>query len=155
LNTLLYIHNETDIWLELTTLLIPGLNDSESELQEMTSWVVENLGPDVPMHFSAFHPSWKMQDVPSTPVKTLVRAREIAINNGVNYAYTGNARNPKGDSTWCSNCGELLISRDWYELGEWNLDFAGRCCFCGHRCAGVFDDKPGEWGARRLPVRMV
>jgi pyruvate formate lyase activating enzyme len=154
LNTLLYIHNETDIWLELTTLLIPGLNDSENELQEMTEWVVENLGPDVPMHFSAFHPAWKMQDVPPTPVKSLIRAREIALGNGVNYAYTGNVHNPGGDSTWCSNCGGLLISRDWYELGSWNLDSQGRCNSCGKKCPGVFEHRPGEWGSRRLAVRM-
>lgn len=154
LNTLLYLRHETDVWLELTTLLIPGLNDSTRELQEMTSWVVDNLGPDVPMHFSAFHPAWKMQNIPSTPVSTLIRARQIALNNGVNYAYTGNARNPQGDSTWCANCGELLISRDWYELGSWNLDSAARCSSCGHRCAGVFEERAGEWGARRLPVRM-
>ncbi len=154
LDTLLYIRNETDIWLELTTLLIPGQNDSEDELYAMTSWVVENLGPNVPMHFSAFHPAWKMQDVAPTPVSTLQRAREIAIDNGVNYAYTGNARNPEGDSTWCPKCGDLLISRDWYELGTWNLDTEGRCKSCGCRCAGVFEERPGEWGARRLPVNL-
>jgi len=154
LETLLYIRNETDIWLELTTLLIPGQNDSDDELYAMTNWVVQNLGPDVPMHFSAFHPAWKMQDTPATPVSSLVRAREIALINGVNYAYTGNARNPEGDSTWCSNCGELVISRDWYQLGTWNLGSEGRCNSCGHRCVGVFEERPGEWGARRLPVRM-
>ncbi len=154
LNTLLYIRNETDIWLELTTLLIPGLNDSEDELHAMSNWVVQNLGPDVPMHFSAFHPSWKMQDIAATPVDTLIRARGIALNNGVHYAYTGNARNPDGDSTWCANCGGILIERDWYEIGSWNLDMEGRCRFCGSLCAGVFEEKPGEWGARRLPVSL-
>ncbi len=155
LDTLLYIRQETNVWLELTTLLIPGLNDSDAELHAMTSWVVENLGPDVPMHFSAFHPSWKMQNVAPTPVTSLQRAREIALGNGINYAYTGNARNPEGDSTWCPNCGGLLIARDWYELGTWNLDTEGRCVYCGHRCAGVFEAKPGDWGARRLPVSML
>jgi pyruvate formate lyase activating enzyme len=155
LNTLLYLRNEIDIWFELTTLLIPGLNDSDRELQEMSNWVVENLGPDVPMHFSAFHPAWKMQNIPATPLATLIRAREIALGNGVNYAYTGNVRNPDGDSTWCSNCGELLISRDGYELGSWNLDSTGSCKLCGHKCAGIYEDRPGEWGARRLPVRMM
>lgn len=155
LNTLLYLRHETEIWFELTTLLIPGLNDSERELQQMTSWVVENLGPDVPMHFSAFHPAWKMQKITATPVSTLIRAREIALSNGVNYAYTGNARNPLGDSTWCSNCGDLLISRDWYELGSWNLDAEGRCRSCGQQCAGVFAERPGAWGGRALPIRML
>lgn len=154
LDTLLYIHHETDIWLELTTLLIPGENDSDREIHAITNWVVEQLGSDVPMHFSAFHPAWKMLDTPATPTSSLKRARSIALENGVNYAYTGNARNPEGDSTWCANCGKLLISRDWYQLGEWNLNADGECKFCGNRCAGVFEEKPGTWGARRLPIRM-
>lgn len=154
LDTLLYIHNETDIWLELTTLLIPGANDSDKEIHDMTNWVVEHMGPDIPMHFSAFHPDFKMLDTPATPTSTLKHARNIAMGNGVNYAYTGNVRNKEGDSTWCTNCGELLISRDWYNLGDWNINSNGECSFCGYRCAGVFDDKPGSWGARRLPVSM-
>ena len=116
LETLEYIKHETGVWLETTTLLIPGKNDSDSELDEMTRWVVEKLGPDVPMHFSAFHPDWKMLDIPPTPKETLVRAREIAIKNGVHYAYTGNVHNEAGDSTYCHQCGEKLIGRDWYVL---------------------------------------
>ena len=154
LETLEYIKHETDVWLELTTLLIPGKNDSEKELNEMTAWVVEKLGPDVPMHFSAFHPDWKMQDVPSTPKETLVRAREIAINNGVRYAYTGNVHNAAGDSTWCHQCGELLIGRDWYVLSDWNLTADGKCTACGTPCAGVFEARPGNWGAKQQPVRL-
>ena len=154
LETLLYIKQETNVWLELTTLLIPGENDSEKELQEMTQWVVENLGPDVPMHFSAFHPDWKMRDIPSTPVATLLMAREIALANGVNYAYIGNAHNKAADSTYCHQCGELLIGRDWYELSEWNLDSKGACLSCGTTCAGVFDSKPGNWGSKRQVIRM-
>ena len=154
LETLEYIKHETDVWLELTTLLIPGKNDSEKELNEMTQWVVEKLGPDVPMHFSAFHPDWKMMDVPPTPVETLIRAREIAINNGVRYAYTGNVHNRDGDSTWCHACGEKLIGRDWYVLSDWNLTADGKCASCGTPCAGVFEAKPGDWGARRVPVRL-
>ena len=154
LETLEYIKHETDVWLELTTLLIPGKNDSEKELNEMTAWVVEKLGPDVPMHFSAFHPDWKMQDVPSTPKETLIRAREIAINNGVRYAYTGNVHNAAGDSTWCHQCGELLIGRDWYVLSDWNLTADGKCAACGTPCAGVFEARPGNWGAKQQPVRL-
>ena len=154
LETLEYIKHETDVWLELTTLLIPGKNDSEKELNEMTAWVVEKLGPDVPMHFSAFHPDWKMMDVPSTPKETLIRAREIAINNGVRYAYTGNVHNPAGDSTWCHQCGELLIGRDWYVLSDWNLTADGKCAACGTPCAGVFEARPGNWGAKQQPVRL-
>jgi pyruvate formate lyase activating enzyme len=154
LETLEYIRHKTDVWLETTTLLIPGKNDSEKELNEMTAWVVEKLGPDVPMHFSAFHPDWKMLDVPATPKKTLIRAREIAINNGVRYAYTGNVHNQAGDSTWCHQCGELLIGRDWYVLSDWKLTADGKCAACGTPCAGVFEDRPGSWGAKRQPVRL-
>ena len=154
LETLEYIRHETDVWLETTTLLIPGKNDSEKELDEMTRWVVEKLGPDVPMHFSAFHPDWKMQDVPPTPRETLVRAREIAMHNGVRYAYTGNVHNKDGDSTWCHQCGELLIGRDWYVLSDWNLTADGKCAACGTPCAGVFEAQPGNWGAQRQAVRL-
>ncbi len=154
LETLEYIKHETGTWLETTTLLIPGKNDSEKELDEMTAWVVDKLGPDVPMHFSAFHPDWKMMDVPATPKETLVRAREIAMRNGVRYAYTGNVHNKAGDSTYCHNCGELLIGRDWYVLSEWNLTADGKCSACGTPCAGVFEAAHGNWGARRQPVQL-
>ena len=154
LETLEYIQHETDVWLELTTLLIPGKNDSEKELDEMTRWVVEKLGPDVPMHFSAFHPDWKMMDVPPTPKQTLIRAREIAMRNGVHYAYTGNVHNAAGDSTYCHHCGETLIGRDWYVLTDWKLTADGKCATCGTPCAGVFEASPGHWGARRQPVQL-
>jgi pyruvate formate lyase activating enzyme len=154
LDTLEYLHSETDVWVELTTLLIPGHNDSGEELDAMTRWVVEHLGPDVPMHFTAFHPDWKMRDVPATPAATLSHAREIARRNGVRYAYTGNVHDSRGGSTWCHKCGALLIERDWYELGTWGLDSDGRCVNCGTPCAGVFETRPGDWGSRRLPVAM-
>ena len=154
LETLEYIKHETSCWLELTTLLIPGENDSDSELQEMTAWVVEHLGPDVPMHFTAFHPDWKMLDIAPTPAATLTRARQIAIDNGVRYAFTGNVHDSKGSSTWCHACGELLIERDWYQLGRWGLDENGRCHHCGQELAGFFDSMPGTFGARRIPVRI-
>jgi pyruvate formate lyase activating enzyme len=154
LETLQYIHQETDAWLELTTLLIPGQNDSDRELDEMTGWVVDHLGPDVPMHFSAFHPDWKMRDTDHTPASTLTRARNIAMSNGVRYAYTGNVSDPAGSSTFCHACGEMLIERDWYQLGRWGLDGHGRCAACGTRLPGHFDDKPGKFGSRRIPVRL-
>ena len=154
LETLEYIKHETDVWLELTTLLIPGKNDSEKEIDAMSQWVVEKLGPDVPMHFSAFHPDWKMLDVPSTPRETLVRAREIAMKNGVRYAYTGNVHNEAGDSTYCHQCGERLIGRDWYVLTDWQLTADGKCASCGAPCAGVFEAMHGNWGAKRQPVRL-
>ncbi|MET0025113.1 MAG: AmmeMemoRadiSam system radical SAM enzyme [Sedimenticola sp.] len=156
LDNLLYLRYETDVWVELTTLLIPGENDSEKELNEMTAWVVEHLGPDVPMHFTAFHPDWKMRDKPPTPASTLTLAREIAMRNGVHYAYTGNVHDSSGGSTWCPECGKLLIERDWYQLGRWNLTDSGCCNGCGTQIAGVFDPSgPGTWGAKRLPVRMA
>ena len=154
LDTLVYLKKETDVWLETTTLLIPGENDSEQEIDEMTRWVVKNLGPDVPMHFTAFHPDYKMLDHPPTPPETLVRAREIALRNGVHYAYTGNVHDKAGQSTWCPNCGGLVIERDWYQLGEWHLDANGHCAHCGEPIAGVFEAGPGDWGPRRQVVRM-
>jgi pyruvate formate lyase activating enzyme len=154
LDTLTYLKHETDVWVELTTLLIPGKNDSDDELNEMTRWVVGSLGADVPMHFSAFHPSWKMMDIPPTPVETLVRARQIALDNGVNYAYTGNVHDVEGESTYCHSCHTRLIGRDWYVLSDWNLDEKGCCKKCGAVCAGVFEDKPGTWGDKRLPVQL-
>ncbi|MEJ2060657.1 MAG: AmmeMemoRadiSam system radical SAM enzyme [Gammaproteobacteria bacterium] len=154
LDTLKYLKHETDVWFELTTLLIPGENDSEAELNEMTQWVVENLGPDVPMHFTAFHPDWKMMDYPSTPPATLTRARQIALDNGVHYAYTGNVHDEAGESTYCHSCGTRLIGRDWYVISEWNLTPDGACPKCGTKAAGVFEEKPGTWGAKRMPVRI-
>jgi pyruvate formate lyase activating enzyme len=155
LDTLKYLKHETKVWLEITTLLIPGLNDSEKELEEMTQWVVQNLGPDVPMHFTAFHPDWKMRDIPATPASTLINARKIAMKNSVRYAYTGNVHNEAGDSTYCHHCGVKVIGRDWYNLTAWNLDKDGKCMACGTACAGVFEAKPGTWGARRQPVRLA
>jgi len=154
LETLQYLQHETNVWLELTTLLIPGENDSESELQQLTQWVVEYLGADVPLHFTAFHPAWKMRNYPPTALSTLTRAREIALQNGLHYCYTGNLHDPQGGSSWCPGCGELLIERDGYQLGAWNLAADGSCRHCGYRCAGRFDPQPGDWGSRRLPVRM-
>ena len=155
LETLEYLRHETDVWVELTTLLIPGENDGDEELDRMTRWVVERLGPDVPMHFSAFHPDYKMLDTPSTPPATLMRARRIAMENGVRYAYTGNVHDHEGGSTWCHNCGGRLIERDWYVLGEWNLSGDGHCNSCGTPCAGVFEGPAGDWGAKRQPVRLA
>ena len=154
LDTLVYLKHESDVWLELTTLLIPGLNDSDEELEAMTRWVVSELGPDVPMHFTAFHPDWKMLDRPPTPPETLTRGRRIALANGVRHAYTGNVYDPAGQSTYCHQCGERLIGRDGYELGEWNLERGGACRSCNTPCAGVFEAEPGRWGSRRMPVRL-
>jgi len=158
LETIKYLKHETDVWIELTTLLIPGENDSEPEIDEMTQWIMEHLGADVPLHFTAFHPDWKMLDKSSTPMQSLVRSRDIAIKNGLHYVYTGNVHDFKGGSTWCHNCGEMLIGRDWYELSTWNMavdDQQGSCGNCGTSVAGVFDESPGRWGAKRLPIHIA
>ncbi|MCB9476253.1 MAG: AmmeMemoRadiSam system radical SAM enzyme [Deltaproteobacteria bacterium] len=154
LETIKYLKHETDVWFELTTLLIPTLNDSDAELHRLTQWVVDNVGPDVPLHFSAFHPDFKMMDLPPTPPSTLLRARKIAMENGVRYAYVGNVHDAAASSTYCRNCGQRLIERDWYELGRWNLDEHGRCTKCRMPLPGVFESRPGAWGSRRLPVSM-
>ncbi len=155
LDTLRYLRHETDVWLELTTLLIPGLNDGDAELHALTGWVVDNLGPDVPMHFSAFHPDYRMLDRPPTPPATLTRARGIAVANGVRYAYTGNVHDVAGQSTYCPACGQRVIERDWYAIGEYRLDDAGHCTSCGAAIPGRFDGPAGAWGRTRRPVVMT
>jgi pyruvate formate lyase activating enzyme len=155
LDTLAYLKHETDVWFEITNLLIPGENDSDDELDAMTRWVVETLGSDVPMHFSAFHPDFKMLDTPRTPPDTLTRARRIALGNGVHYAYTGNVFDETGESTYCTGCGQVLIGRNWFQLTAWNLTPEGRCAACGTSCPGRFERAPGTWGRKRLPVRLT
>ena len=155
LDTLTFVKHHTNVWLEITNLLIPDLNDSDEELDAMTGWVVEELGPDVPMHFTAFHPDYKMLDRPPTPSKTLTRARSIALGNGVRYAYTGNVHDHDGGSTYCPGCGALVIERDWYSLGRYRLTRDACCETCGSRVPGVFAGAPGGWGRRRLPVRLM
>jgi pyruvate formate lyase activating enzyme len=142
------------VWFELTTLLIPGLNDSPAELEAMIAWVVENLGPDVPMHFTAFHPDFKMRDRPPAPPETLTRARGIARAAGIRHAYTGNVHDGDGQSTYCPSCGAVVIRRDWYLLGDYRLDDTGHCRACGTALAGVFDGPAGAWGPQRQPVVM-
>jgi pyruvate formate lyase activating enzyme len=158
LETLVYLKQETDVWFEVTTLLIPGENDSEAEIDAMTGWFVEHLGTDVPLHFTAFHPDWKMRDKPHTPKLTLTRARDIALRNGLSYVYTGNVYDPRGSSTWCPHCGEVLIGRVGYDLGAWGVAVANEeasCRACGGRVPGVFEPAPGAWGSRRRVVRIA
>ncbi len=154
LDTLRWLVHDTDVWVETTTLVIPGKNDSDEELKAMARWVVDELGPDVPMHFSAFHPDWKMRDVPRTPPATLSRARAIAQDAGVRYAYTGNVHDAEGDTTRCPGCGAAVIERDWYELKAWRMGPAGACAGCGTAIAGLFEARGGDWGRKRLPVRI-
>jgi len=154
LDLLVYLKHQTRVWFELTNLMIPGENDAPEETRAMCEWIVERLGPDVPIHFTAFHPDWKMLDRPPTPPATLRRARSIARDCGLRYAYTGNVHDEDGGSTYCHGCGARLVGRDWYVLTEWRLTADGRCRDCGTPCAGVFAGPPGEWGDRRQPVRL-
>lgn len=154
LDTLKYIKHETTCWLEITTLLIPGENDSEAELTALSEWVARELGSEVPVHFTAFHPDWKMLDHQPTPPATLNRARNLAMQAGLHYVYTGNVHDEAGGSTYCPACGTKVIGRDWHEITQWNMSAAGACGSCGHAIAGVFEAKPGTWGAQRRPVRL-
>ncbi|MBT7950641.1 MAG: AmmeMemoRadiSam system radical SAM enzyme [Gammaproteobacteria bacterium] len=154
LETLLYLKHETQVWFEITTLLIPDENDSEEEINLMSQWIIDNLGPDVPLHFTAFHPDWKMRDKNNTAPVVLTRSRQIARSNGLRYVYTGNVHDVAGGSTNCHECGETLIARDWYVLQQWQLSGQGACSNCGTTCAGVFESEPGNWGAKRLPIQI-
>jgi len=154
LETLEYLRHETRVWLEITTLLIPGHNDSAEEVRALSEWVIGKLGPHVPLHFTAFHPDYRMLDVPATPPGTLKRARAIAREVGLHYVYTGNVHDEAGQSTYCPTCAACLIGRDWYEITRWRLTKDGRCSECGTEIAGHFEPHPGDWGQRRVPVRI-
>lgn len=150
--TVAWLVRETDVWVEVTTLLIPGENDSDAELHALAGWVRDALGPDVPLHFSAYHPDFQL-DRPRTPPATLTRARRIAMEHGLRFVYTGNVHDPVGDTTFCPGCGDAVIERDWYALKAWRLA-DGACARCGTAVPGVFEDRPGAWGRRRLPVQI-
>jgi len=153
LDTLRWLVQETDVWVEITNLVIPQANDSRDELEQMCRWIVEELGPDVPLHFSAFHPDFKVTDRGPTPLQTLVAAHDIARTAGVNFVYTGNVSDRDHQCTYCPRCERVLIERDGYVLGEFHID-DGRCEYCGAQIAGRWDRKPGNWGSRRTPVRI-
>lgn len=152
LDTLVYVRSKTKVWLEITTLLIPGENDSDGELDQMTRWVRANLGPDVPLHFSAFHPDFRLLDHPATSLATLRRARSIARGNGLAHVYVGNLRDDDGAATFCAGCGARLIGRIGYDVTAWSLTSQGTCGACGRPCVGNFEAQPGTWGNRRQPV---
>jgi pyruvate formate lyase activating enzyme len=154
LETLEYLKHETNVWFEITTLLIPGENDTPQEIEAESRWVIDHLGCDVPLHFTAFHPDWKMTDKSPTPPATLISARRIAMEAGIRYVYTGNVHDPAGQTTYCHACGAALVGRDWYDLTSWNLSAAGGCIACGAPCAGIFDATHGSWGRRRRSVRV-
>lgn len=155
LDTLLYLRHATDVWFEITTLLIPGHNDSDAEIDAECAWIAEHLGPDVPLHFTAFHPDFKMRDVPPTPPSTLRRARDLALRHGLHYVYTGNVHDPEGGRTACPGCGTVVVARDWYDIDRYALTDDGRCRTCGTAVPGRYDGPVGRWGARRLPVSLA
>ena len=154
LETLEYLVKETGVWTEITTLLIPGRNDSDAEIGAECAWIARHLGLDVPLHFSAFHPDWKMLDVPETPAATLTRAREIALRAGLRYVYTGNVHDEEGGSTYCPACGKAVIVRDWYDIRGYHLSDEGACASCGAKLAGRFGKFGKPFGPRRIPVRL-
>jgi len=153
--TLAYLRHETGVWLEITTLLIPGYNDTDAELAAQCEWLVDALGPDVPLHFSAFHPDFKLRDAPPTPPATLRRARQIARGYGLRYVYTGNVHDPAGQTTHCPGCDAAVVVRDWYQIRAYQLTGTGACVHCGAQVSGVYDGPVGGWGARRLPVQVA
>jgi pyruvate formate lyase activating enzyme len=155
LDTLLYLRHETSVWFEITTLLIPDANDSDAEIEALSTWVARELGTDVPLHFTAFHPDFKLTDRPPTPASTLRRAREIALRNGLRYVYTGNIHDAEGGTTYCQHCASALIIRDWYRILAYRLDNEGRCPDCGTRQAGRFGHYNGAFGPRRIPIRIA
>jgi pyruvate formate lyase activating enzyme len=155
LDTLVYLVKETEVWTEITTLLIPGKNDSDEEIRAECRWIRQNLGADVPLHFTAFHPDWKMTGVAATPAATLTRAREIARLAGLNYVYTGNVHDASGGSTYCPSCEKPVIVRDWYRIDAYRLDEHGACAHCGARLAGRFGRFERPFGPRRIPVRLA
>jgi pyruvate formate lyase activating enzyme len=152
LDTITWLAQQSSTWFELTTLLVPGLNDSDDEISTMVRWVLDTVGPDVPLHFSAFHPDWKMTDVPHTPHATLNRARDLALELGMRYVYVGNVHDADGATTYCLNCRNGIIVRDWYDIDEYLVDENGRCLFCQTRVPGVFDGPVGTWGRKRQPL---
>ena len=153
LDTLRWLKHETDVWFEITNLIIPQANDNTGEFQRMCDWILENVGDQVPVHFTAFHPDFRMRDRGPTPPETLIAAREIALATGLKYVYTGNVNDVTRQSTYCPNCQKVVIERNWYELGQYDLD-GSHCRHCGTRIAGHFDEEPGDWGRQRLPVDM-
>jgi pyruvate formate lyase activating enzyme len=155
LDTLAYIRHETPCWLEITTLLIPGHNDSPAEIEALSRWVASELGVDVPLHFSAFHPNWKMGDLPPTPPSTLTHARNVAMNAGLHYVYTGNVHDTEGDTTFCPACRAALIVRDWYAIRHYDLPGNGCCPHCGTKIAGHYGKFGKPFGSQRIPVHLA
>jgi pyruvate formate lyase activating enzyme len=155
LETLEYLVHQTNVWVEITTLLIPGENDDPAEIRALAEWVGTRLRPDVPVHFSAFHPDYRMMETPRTPPETLLMARQIARDVGLQHVYVGNIHHREAQSSYCAGCGAMVIERDWYALGQWRLTEKGACTICGTPFAGLIDGTPGTWGRKRQPIRIA
>lgn len=155
LDSIKYAVKETECWVELTTLLIPGENDDRGELEELSRWVLEECGPHVPVHFTAFHPDHRMMSHDHTPTHTLLTARAIAKSVGLHHVYVGNVHHKAAQSSYCTGCGACVIGRDWHQLSEWHLDDFGRCTVCATPFAGRVNGPPGAWGRKRRPVRVI
>lgn len=153
LDTLKWLKDESDVWFEITNLMIPEENDSDVEIARMCDWILTNVGDEVPVHFTAFHPDFRLNSRPRTPEQTLRRAHDQALKAGIKFAYTGNVNDAKRQSTYCPNCKELLIKRDWYELGTYRMK-GNLCGKCDHVIPGVFDGAKGDWGRKRLPISI-
>ena len=154
LDTLVYLKHETDVWFEITTLLIPGKNDSPEEIAAMSAWIMQELGPDVPLHLTAFHPDYKMNDLPPTPPATLTRSRQIALDAGLHYVYTGNVHDAEGGTTFCPKCHAALIVRDWYQINTYAVTPEAKCPQCATTISGAFDIYNGQFGRKRVPVSI-
>lgn len=153
LDTIKYVHEETDVWMEITNLVIPQNNDDVEEFKRMSQWLLDNVGDQVPIHFSAFHPDYKMMDLPRTSGQTLSKARNVARHMGLKYVYTGNVHDQDGDTTYCAGCGTELIVRDWYDLKSYKMNM-NKCGKCSHVIPGHFDETPGSWGKKRVRIKM-
>jgi pyruvate formate lyase activating enzyme len=154
LDTLVYLKHETSVWFEITTLLIPGKNDSNEEIEAECRWIMKELGPGVPLHFTAFHPDYKMTDVEPTPSTTLRRARSIALAEGLHYVYTGNVHDAEGGTTYCPGCRTPLIVRDWYAIRKHRVTPEGNCPDCGTAVAGRYEQFGRAFGPKRIPVAI-
>ncbi len=154
LDTLAWLKKETDVWFEITNLVIPQANDAMDDIRRMCQWILEHCGDQVPLHFTAFHPDFRMLDRPHTPHETLLRAHEVARREGLKFVYTGNVNDADHQSTYCPHCGTLVIERDWYTLGAYHVR-GDRCGSCGGHVPGHFDERPGTWGRKRVPVEIA
>jgi pyruvate formate lyase activating enzyme len=150
---LCWLKRESSVWFEITNLIIPRANDDRGELKRMCEWLLTCVGDAVPIHFTAFHPDFRLKDRPCTPHETLIEAREIALAAGLTFVYTGNVVDPRRQSTYCPRCGTMVVGRDWHRITVYRM-VGDRCSSCGQTIPGRFDQAAGQWGRRRIPVDL-